>query len=988
MRSVVVVAHQDEEHMALVGSSQPAAGPSDLETTETWGGAARVGRLLEVARGNRQGVATNHLGDTVRHVAYELLRADGTDEDEALAVERWQIRTAQEVGSVAKDAVVLPPQDGSALLLVVESPHHKTSIDTLDQLFVDPLPEGRSPIAVWAPRDLTQASAAVAVPRTGVRPGKPPAGRISLHPSKEARRSWVVFDVRDLRNVPSALVSRGRSWERTARETVFHLTRQPDFEAWSTFGTIVVRFSVDGALVFEPNGPDPLARAVLIYDPTTVEGGSPPRDTDEATEDACHLAFVAGLAHAVAQHTAQDVTATDASAEGLRWAARQLHRGYVELSQGKLSVPDLSIRRKVDRDAPFARNRVDAFVAEAPNPLPRLERATWGWIRGPGSAGRPGAQRWSILEDRLLKPVPRLSQVCRTFVCTGRHAELDAVPSMKFGKFHTFDPAEIEALTSIQSLMRSYLRGSGDKPLCFAVFGPPGSGKSFAVKELALALRNEEEQKEPSRHTLTFNLSEFRDRTELVAALHEVHEVHASGTVPLVFFDEFDASLGGQPLGWLKHLLAPMQDGKFLDAGRLHSTGRAIFVFAGGTSHSFERFTNRQEAQDEQFRLAKGPDFVSRVRGYVDVLGPNPAHDDDNAFVLRRAVLLRALMLTSDNLTGAVHADGEEKRVDIDVPLLRALLHVSHYRHGSRSLEALLAMCDTRGHKRFDTSSLPAYHLLDLHVPASEFFHLVARERLVTRMLPTDVVAEVRARPGRDSSWCRPGDTFHGYGTVDLEAVEVAWTTRAAVVASAHYPDKDKPDLEGAQMVWEGKKELDRLSSLDRAADLPTKLLRLGVWIVPGERLTTTGAQRRWAQPGGSLIPGLPRACPLPFDLTAADADGQESRLEHSRWARERRLRGVRGPTAEEHEQHWATYNRLRMNKEVSDPWKTSGDGLRRLGLGEAHGSLVPYEALPPEERRKDTGFLKVLRAYAVERGWVLVADQPADDSGGTPQTV
>ncbi len=31
--------------------------------------------------------------------------------------------------------------------------------------------------------------------------------------------------------------------------------------------------------------------------------------------------------------------------------------------------------------------------------------------------------------------------------------------------------------------------------------------------------------------------------------------------IPLVFWDEFDTSLDGRPLGWLRYFLAPMQDG-------------------------------------------------------------------------------------------------------------------------------------------------------------------------------------------------------------------------------------------------------------------------------------------------------------------------------------------------------------------------------------------------------------------------------------------
>ena len=40
----------------------------------------------------------------------------------------------------------------------------------------------------------------------------------------------------------------------------------------------------------------------------------------------------------------------------------------------------------------------------------------------------------------------------------------------------------------------------------------------------------------------------------------------------------------------------------------------------------------------------KGPDFVSRLRGYVNIMGPNPPSDDVFACIVRRAMLLRSLI--------------------------------------------------------------------------------------------------------------------------------------------------------------------------------------------------------------------------------------------------------------------------------------------------------------------------------------------------------
>ena len=116
---------------------------------------------------------------------------------------------------------------------------------------------------------------------------------------------------------------------------------------------------------------------------------------------------------------------------------------------------------------------------------------------------------------------------------------------------------------------------------------------------------------------------------------------------------------------------------------------------------------------------AKASDFLSRLRGHVDVLGPNPRDDRDKGYVLRRALLLRALLL-------ARHPQlVRGGRLSIDPGVLRAFLEVPSYVHGARSLEAIIEMCSLTGRLRYERSSLPAPHQLALHVDADAFLALV-----------------------------------------------------------------------------------------------------------------------------------------------------------------------------------------------------------------------------------------------------------------------
>ncbi len=88
-----------------------------------------------------------------------------------------------------------------------------------------------------------------------------------------------------------------------------------------------------------------------------------------------------------------------------------------------------------------------------------------------------------------------------------------------------------------------------------------------------------------------------------MSAFHQVRDIGLSGKFPLVFWDEFDTSLAETPLGWLRYFLAPMQDGKFQEGQISHPIGRAIFVFAGGTSSSMAEF---DKGTDEAFKVSQG----------------------------------------------------------------------------------------------------------------------------------------------------------------------------------------------------------------------------------------------------------------------------------------------------------------------------------------------------------------------------------------------
>ena len=70
--------------------------------------------------------------------------------------------------------------------------------------------------------------------------------------------------------------------------------------------------------------------------------------------------------------------------------------------------------------------------------------------------------------------------------------------------------------------------------------------------------------------------------------------------------------------------LSPMQDGSFTENETVHWIGKSIFVFAGGTKYTFREFSGQANSDADGFKAVKGSDFVSRLHGFLDILGINP----------------------------------------------------------------------------------------------------------------------------------------------------------------------------------------------------------------------------------------------------------------------------------------------------------------------------------------------------------------------------
>lgn len=304
------------------------------------------------------------------------------------------------------------------------------------------------------------------------------------------------------------------------------------------------------------------------------------------------------------------------------------------------------------------------------------------------------------------------------------------VPVCRYGDLSTVDLDEIENYHAIKTLMGEYIYaydhplkpGQPPKPISMAVFGPPGSGKSFGVKQIAKSM---------DRFRISsLNLSQYGSAAELFAAL-DAALVYEGNSIPLIFFDEFDSELDGVSRGWLKYFLAPMQDGEYTLDGRTLTIPGAVFVFAGGTAQAFPEFLPSDEESTLAFQRVKGPDFVSRLKGILNIKGPNPTSVTDRRHIIRRALLLRNLF----ERQAQNFLDLETGKVNISPALLRALLRVSEFRHGSRSMEFIVGMSRKAGISRYSPSCLPLAEQLDIHLDVSDFMSKLSFEQLMGDMV-------------------------------------------------------------------------------------------------------------------------------------------------------------------------------------------------------------------------------------------------------------
>jgi len=526
--------------------------------------------------------------------------------------------------------------------------------------------------------------------------------------------SFLLLDAKVLRDA-GAMISKKNSWEQTASELVAEIQNNPAISYLLNADRLMITFELDGAVIILPKNREGKIEASLILTHGEIEGAIASKLPHNIPGIFIYPFIAASIAINMIQLLSYmgintlpesgNLFDTFIKAMGNELIIGNKDDMHMDIRQAESDAVKLGMilrsflegAESVYAYTKFVEVEADEVIDSESKNIAVVKYRNWPAFPIPIESNGKVPQNWTVINSVGNR---QLSDVARDYVQNGATA-IEGLPQLSLGKFTTVDRWEIESYQNIGNLILGYANGESTRPLSIAVFGSPGSGKSFGVTEIAKNILPSKIEK------LEFNVSQFTGLSDLGVAFQKVRDTILGGKLPLVFFDEFDSDRDGLPLGWVKSFLMPMQDGKFRDDSGEHPLGRCILVFAGGTAASFEEFIK----QDNNFKNIKGPDFISRLRGTIDVLGPNPKNDNDKNYILRRALLLRSLC-ERNNIAS------------VSPSIIRAMLHVPEYKHGARSMEAILDMSRIDGNA-WEPVSLPSRSQLSLHVDAEAFIRLV-----------------------------------------------------------------------------------------------------------------------------------------------------------------------------------------------------------------------------------------------------------------------
>jgi len=508
----------------------------------------------------------------------------------------------------------------------------------------------------------------------------------------------LIANLKDLRYT-GANISYRLSWEKTAEDTLYEIKNNIHLNILTQCDCLVIRIGLEGALIIQdPSKESENFTGNLFFDLYSIE--------DEFLENSSgniqgiSIAFLCGLVKNSINNQNEIISITSIQ-EGLNLARMMWVWGY-----GRGKKPTRVPEEIGNNENSLDKKTIDDINSNNSARINSVE------INLKDIAPRNSDELWTILEKNREKE--SIGEIAYNIVEEGLNQFQNLnFPVFQIGNLITVDRSEIESYQSIKNIIKAYIESEKiNTPLPIAIFGPSGSGKSFGIKEILENLQKTEIK------ILSYNLSQFSDNSQLISAFHKIRDYTLIGQLPLVFFDEFDCKFNKEPYGWIKFFISPMQDGSFFDGVNSHPIGRCIFVFAGGVCENYSSFMKEHDKD----RGIKIKDFVSRLRGHINIIGCNPVNKNDESYKIRRAILLRSLLLKK------APQIMKDNSINIEHSVMRAFIKIPKYNHEIRSMQAIVEMSNLKGKTKYEPSALPSSQQLSLHVSEHYFSNLILRD--------------------------------------------------------------------------------------------------------------------------------------------------------------------------------------------------------------------------------------------------------------------
>ncbi|MEA3400535.1 MAG: hypothetical protein U9R79_04750 [Armatimonadota bacterium] len=513
-----------------------------------------------------------------------------------------------------------------------------------------------------------------------------------------------------------------------------------DGERWLQH--IVIQISYDGALVVSPpeDGADPPGRETVLRFPCDQPGSLSKRA--QGTVVGGGICIAASLAEALSGDLTHD-RLVEQTRVGLARARRLVTLGYSDPPE----------RQGLAEDPPQSWHLFPQPVHETP--------------------------LHAELPVRLSPPEQSMDAALRILTADQRTYERMMV--YRLGKLYTCEPAFAEQLIRLEDRIQSHVHADEEEVMSFAVLGTPGSGKSFAAKQLLEAVGGKLEP-------IEFNVSQFTSEELLVDALRQVQTLSLRGKVPFVIWDEFDCVHEGSEGGWLSRFLMPMADAQFRVGGDVARLGKCVFAFVGSVWSNAAEFD--EWVQQPPAPGLKGRDFHSRLDRVLQVPSVEIARGEERPLgcpLLTRALIIR-LALAGKGLAS----------VDRNVA---EFLLTADLRHGVRSLRKIIDASQLDRTERFSAYHLPPEEVLQVHAAPG------------TRPEPDSDTTPLRLEWTREE--VRVGVTGHRF-LAEIEKLRIS-VERALDEVETAFPDRG---LAVISPLAEGADRLVAEAALKRGAEL------------------------------------------------------------------------------------------------------------------------------------------------------------------------